>query len=88
MFRKYGIKIDILIANGEIILSTLDEETYKKNLDKKIEELYLSLAKIKPKQNINYILLQLSASIEKVTIKNKEFSDVSVEMPPIKYIFK
>ena len=88
MFQKYGIKIDMLIANGEIIMSSLDEESFEKNINKKIEDLYLSMAKVKPKENINYILLQLSANIDKATIKNKEFKDVSVEMPPIKYIFK
>ena len=88
MFQKYGIKIDMLIANGEIIMSSLDEESFEKNKNKKIEDLYLSMAKVKPKENINYILLQLSANIDKTTIKNKEFKDVSVEMPPIKYIFK
>ena len=88
MFQKYGIKIDMLIANGEIIMSSLDEESFEKNKNKKIEDLYLSIAKVKPKKNINYILLQLSANIDKATIKNKEFKDVSVEMPPIKYIFK
>ena len=88
MFQKYGIKIDMLIANGEIIMSSLDEESFEKNKNKKIEDLYLSMAKVKPKKNINYILLQLSANIDKATIKNKEFKDVSVEMPPIKYIFK
>ena len=88
MFQKYGIKIDMLIANGEIIMSSLDEESFEKNKNKKIEDLFLSMAKVKPKENINYILLQLSANIDKATIKNKEFKDVSVEMPPIKYIFK
>ena len=88
MFKQYGIKIDILVANGVIIMSSLDEESLKKNINKKIEDLYLSMAKVKPKENINYILLQLSASIDKVTIKNKELNDVAVEMPPIKYIFK
>ena len=88
MFQKYGIKIDMLIANGEIIMSSLDEESFEKNKNKKIEDLYLSITKVKPKENINYILLQLSANIDKATIKNKEFKDVSVEMPPIKYIFK
>ena len=88
MFQKYGIKIDMLIANGEIIMSSLDVESFEKNKNKKIEDLYLSMAKVKPKENINYILLQLSANIDKATIKNKEFKDVSVEMPPIKYIFK
>ena len=88
MFQKYGIKIDMLFANGETIMSSLDEESFEKNKNKKIEDLYLSMAKVKPKENINYILLQLSANIDKATIKNKEFKDVSVEMPPIKYIFK
>ena len=88
MFEKYGIEIDILLANGETIASTLDEESLEQNKNKTIEEIYLSIAKIKPKENINYLLLQLSASIKKVTIKNKELKDVPVEIPTIKYIFK
>ena len=88
MFKKYGIEIDILLANGETIASTLDEESLEQNKNKTIEEIYLSIAKIKPKENINYLLLQLSASIKKVTIKNKELKDVPVEIPTIKYIFK
>ena len=88
MFKKYGIDIDILIANGEIIINTMDEEAFNRDKNKKIEDLFLSMAKIKPKKNVNYLLLQLSANIKKTKIKNQEFEDVSVEMPPIRYIYK
>ena len=88
MLEKYGIEIDILIANGETIASTLDEESLERNKNRKIEEIYLSMAKIKPKENINYLLIQLSVNIKKANIKGKEYEDVSVEIPTIKYIFK
>ena len=44
--------------------------------------------KIKLKDNVNYLLLQVFANIKKTKIGNAELNDVSVEMPPIKYIFK
>ena len=88
MFQKYGIEIDILIANGEIIITNMDEELYNQNKNKLIEDLYFSVAKNKLKEKFNYLLLQLSANIKKVKIKDEEFNDVAVEMPPIKYIFK
>ena len=89
MAKKYGIDIDFLLANGKLIISTMDDDkTFNEKKKKLIEELYLSVAEIKPKENINYLLLQLSANIKKVTIKNQEFQDVAVEMPPIKYIYK
>ena len=88
MFKKYGINIDFLIANGEILISAMDEDSFKNNKNKKIEDVFLSVAKIKPKKNVNYLLIQLSATIKKTKIKNQEFNDVNVEMPPIKYIYK
>ena len=88
MFKKYSIEIDFLIANGEMIMTNLDEEMFNANKNRKIEELYLSTCKVKPKENVNYLLLQLSASIKKIKIKDKEYKDVQVEMPPIKYIYK
>ena len=88
MKDKYGIDIDILLANGEIITSNVDEKIFKENMDKKIEDLYNKIAKIKLKEDINYLIIQLSANIKKVTIKDKVIEDVPVEMPPIKYIFK
>ena len=88
MFQKYGMDIDMLIANGEVIMSNLDEESFEKNKDKLIEDLYFSISNVKQKKNIKYLILQLSASIKNVTIKGKKLSDVPVEMPAIKYIFK
>ena len=50
MLEKYGIDIDILLANGETIASSLDEESLEINRNRKIEEIYLSMGKIKPKE--------------------------------------
>ena len=88
LLEKYNIIIDFLIANGEIIISSLDEDAYNEKKGKKIEECYLEIAKIKPKDNINYLILQAVASIKKTKIGDTEYENVSVEMPPIKYIFK
>ena len=88
LMKKYNITIDILIANGEIIISTLDDDTYKERIGKKIEDCFLEVAKVKPKDNVNYLILQAVASISKTKIGDRELEDVSVEMPPIKYIFK
>ena len=85
---KYNIVIDFLIANGVIIISTMDEEQYEERKKRKIEDLFLENSKVKPKDNINYLLLQVVANIKKTKIGDKELEDVSVEMPPIKYIYK
>ena len=86
--EKYNIEIDFLIANGEIIISTMDEDQYKERIGKKIEELFIENSKIKLKDNINYLLLQVVGNIKKTKIGDRELEDVSVEMPPIKYIYK
>ena len=86
--EKYSIVIDFLIANGEIIISTMDEDEYNKKIGRKIEELFFENTKIKLKDNVNYLLLQVVANIKKAKIGDKELEDVSVEMPPLKYIFK
>ena len=86
--EKYNIDIDFLIANGEIILSTIDEDEYKKRIGRKIEEIFFENTKIKLKDNVNYLLLQVVANIKKTKIGDTELEDVSVEMPPIKYKFK
>ena len=75
-----------MIANGNIIISSMDEEAYEQNKNKKIERLFSETANVNL-NDINYILLQVVANIKKTTIKGQELEDVSVEMPPIKYYF-
>lgn len=43
--KKYNITIDILIANGEIIISTLDDDTYKERIGKKLKIAFWKLPK-------------------------------------------
>ena len=85
---KYNIVIDFLIANGQIIISTLDEKEYDKRIGRKIEELFFENSKIKLKENVNYLTLQVVATVKKTKIGDQELEDVSVDMPKIKYIFK
>ena len=86
--EKYNIVIDFLVANGEIIISTLDEKEYDKRIGRKIEELFFENSKLKLKENVNYLTLQVVATIKKTKIGDQELEDVSVDMPKIKYIFK
>ena len=86
LLEKYNITIDFLIANGKIIISSMDEEAYEQNKNRKIEILYSETTNVNL-NDINYILLQVVANIKKTTIKGQELEDVSVEMPPIKYYF-
>ena len=84
--EKYGIVIDLLIANGKILIS--DEDDYNDKKERKIEDLFLEVADIKPKENMNYLIIQLISFIKKTKIGEQELENVSVGMPPIKYIFK
>ena len=88
MKEKYNINIDILVANGQIIISSLNENEYEQRKGMTIEKIFLEYSKMKLKDNINYLLLQVVANIEKIKIYDKEYENASVEMPPIKYIFK
>ena len=88
LLEKYNIVIDFLIANGEIIISSLDENEYNKKIGRKIEDLFFENSKLKLNKNINYLLLQTVANIKKTKIGKQELENVSVEMPPIKYLFK
>ena len=89
MSKKYGIDINFLLANGKLIISTKDDDKiFNEKKNKLIEEIYLSVADVKSKENVNYLWIKLSANIKKVIIKNQEFQDVAVEMPQIKYIYK
>ena len=84
--EKYNLIIDILIVNGQVIISNQEEYNVKK--DRKIEDLYLENSKKIFKENTNFLMIQLMANIQKTKIEGKEFENVSVEIPPIKYIFK
>ena len=89
MSKKYGIDINFLLANGKLIISTKDDDKiFNEKKNTLIEEIYLSVTDVKPKENANYLWIKLSANIKKVIIKNQEFQDVAVEMPQIKYIYK
>ena len=84
--EKYNITIDILVANGKVIIN--DEDDYNEKKDKKLEDLFLEVSGVKLKENVNYMILQLVSYIKKLKMQGQELEDVSVEMPPIKYIFK
>ena len=84
--EKYNITtIDTLIANARIIIN--DEDDFNEKKDKKIEDLLLEEGGIIP-NDCNNLIIQLIASINKTKINNQELENVSVDMPPIKYIFR
>ena len=86
--EKYNIDIDFLYANGEEIISIIYEDGYKKRKGRKIEDVFFENRKIKLKDNINYLLLQVVANIKKTKIGDAELENVSVEFPIIIYKFK
>ena len=86
--EKYNITIDFLIANGKTIISTIDEESYELNKNKKIEDVYEETVNARLNEKVNYILLQIVGNVRKTKIKEKELEDVSADIPSSKYFFK
>ena len=83
--KKYNVKIDILVGNGEIFLNTMFGVKEEK-LKTKIETLYETSKNKKIKKN--YLLIQVLGSIPEAKIGDKTFKDISAYIPPIKYYFK
>ena len=85
--EKYNIDVDMLAADGETIITTfLESAKTKRNL--KLEEAYEQNSKKKLKEKRNYLNIQVIGSIGEAKIGEETFKNVSVFLPPIKYIFK
>ena len=84
---KYNINVDMLSVNGISIISTFLDGA-KAKYDKKIEDVYEEVSKKKIGEKKNYLNIQVIGSVSEAEIEKEKFKDVSVFMPPIKYIFK
>ena len=83
--EKYNVDVDILQC-GDIPLFNIVLESSKKNLDRKLEDIYNEKAKFKLEKN--YMMIIVVANIENVEIEGEKVEYASVDMPVIKYIFK
>ena len=77
----------MLAADGETIITTFLESA-KSKLDLKLEEAYEQNTKKKVQEKRNYLNIQVIGNIEEAKIGEETFKNVSVFLPPIKYIFK
>ena len=84
---KYNIDVDMLVADGETIITTFLESA-KKKMNLKIEEAYEQNTKSKIGLKRNYLNIQVIGTIKEAKIGEKTFKDVSAFIPPIKYIYK
>ena len=84
---KYDIDVDMLVANGETIITTFLESA-KKKMGLKIEEAYGQNSQKKDTQNKNYLNIQVIGVIKEAKIGEKTLKNVSAFIPPIKYIYK
>ena len=83
--EKYNIEVDMLAADGETIITTfLESGKAKRKL--KLEEAYELNTKKKIQKN--YLNIQVIGSIDEAKIGDETLKNVSVFLPPIKYIFK
>ena len=84
--ENYNITtIDMVIANGKNIIYDQDDFNEKRN--RTIEDLFLENDGVIT-NDCNKLIIQIIASIAKTTIGGQELENVSVDMPPIKYIFR
>ena len=82
---KYNIDVDMLAADGDTIISTFLESA-KDKIKLKLEEAYEQ--NTKKKISRNYLNIQVIGNIPEAKIGEETFKNVSVFLPPIKYIFK
>ena len=84
---KYNIDVDMLTADG-ITIYTGFSENAKARRAVKIEDAYEKNSKKKINEKRNYLNIQVVGSIPEAKIGERTFQNVSVFIPPIKYIFR
>ena len=84
--ENYNITtIDMVIANGKNIIYDQDDFNEKRN--RTIEDLFIENDGVIT-NDCHKLIIQIIASIAKTKIGGQELENVSVDMPPIKYIFR
>ena len=77
MMKEYNVDVSIITSNNITIIQTFMKSA-KARLNRKIEDLYNELSKIKLREDAKYLNLELSGDI----------GDAMAIMPLIKYVFK
>ena len=85
--KQYNIDVDMLTADGVTIYTGFSEKAKEKRLVK-IEDAYENNAKKKINEKRNYLNIQVVGSIDEAKIGEQTLKNVSVFIPPIKYIFR
>ena len=83
----YNIDVDMLTADGITIYTGFSEKAKERRMIK-IEDAYEKNAKKKINEKRNYLNIQVVGSIAEAKIGENTFQNVSVFIPPIKYIFR
>ena len=84
--EKYNVIVDIISIGDKMIYATFSE--IKSNINVRIEDAYRKLMNKDINENTNYYIINIGGNIPKTTFGDKEYEDVSVLLPKIKYIFK
>jgi len=83
----YNIDVEMLYVGTETPIYNIKSKL-KNNKGVKIEEAYEKKTNTKIKEDIKYFLLTIIGKVPEAKIENETFENVSVDIPPIKYIFK
>ena len=85
--KEYNIDVDMLAVDGVTIITTFLESGKAKRV-LKIEDAYEKSTHKKISEKRKYLNIQVIASIAETKIGDKTLQNVSVFIPPIKYIFR
>jgi len=85
--KTYNIDVQMLLVGSEIPIYNIKSKL-KDNVGIKIEDAYEKKMKTKIKEDIKYFLLSILGTVPEAKIENETFKNVTVSIPPIKYIFK
>jgi small GTP-binding protein len=85
--ETYNIDVDMLYVGTDIPIYNINS-SLKNNKGIKIEEAYEKKMNIKIKEDIKYFLLSIIGKVPETEIEGETYKNVSVDIPPIKYIFK
>jgi ubiquitin-activating enzyme E1 len=85
--KEYNIDVEMLYVGSETPIYNIHSKL-KNNVGIKIEEAYENKIKAKIKEDTKYFLLSIFGSVPEAKIEDETFKNVSVNIPPIKYIFK
>ena len=83
--EKYNVDVDMLTADGITIITTFTGKN-KEKMETKIEDAYEKNSKKKINEKKKYLNIQVVGSIEEAKIEDETMKNVSVFIPPIKYM--